>query len=134
MDQPYLWHDTLEEAFQDVVSALGGPKKAAALLWPSLFKRSPNDAARKLSHCLDHERAEKLSFDEILLLGEKGREVNCHTIMHFLAKYWGYQDPMPLDPKTENEKLMDEYIKAVAKQEQLVKQMQQMSQLKVVGK
>lgn len=129
MDQQSLWVDSLEEAMQAAVSALGGPKKTASMLWPSM---RITDAARKLNHCLDPDRAEKLSGHEFELLGEKARESDCHTIMHYLAKRWGYQEPKPVEPENEQARLMRDYIKAVDDMKKLTLQMQHMGELKAV--
>src|SRR5690349_4432059 len=107
MSQQELWHDRFEDALRTVVDACGGPKKVADRLWPNLPLA---DAARKLLHCLDPERAEKLTPNEIQLLLQWGREVNCHAAMVYLSRECGYEPPVPSDPETEQAKLQREYI------------------------
>lgn len=118
MDQQELWHDTLEDALRTVVDAAGGPKKVADKLWPSMPLA---DAARKLNHCLDPERAEKLTPREIQLLLQWGREHNCHAAMVFLNRECGYHPPEPTDPETEIAKAKREFVEAAEKIERLGK-------------
>lgn len=129
MDQQDLWHDSLEEAQQAAVIAIGGPKKVGAMLWPTM---KITDAARKLNHCLDPERPEKLSAGEFELLGQCAREASCHTIMAYLARRWGYQKPLPIQPEDEQAKLMRDFIAMGKQMEKISEQMQHMTQLKAV--
>lgn len=110
MNQAELFHDTFEDALRTVVDAIGGPKKAAARLWPNKLIA---DAQRLLLHCLDPERAEKLTPHEIGVLIGWGREAGCHSPMIYLARQCGYEDPKPIDPQTEQERLQRDFVKSV---------------------
>lgn len=122
--QQALWHDSLEDSLRDVVTALGGPKAVAHMLWPA---KTLQDGARLLNHCLDSERPEKLGLAEVVLLLTKGREADCHTAMHFLADAAGYETPKPINPETERERVQREFIRAQAQMQELVKRMERLS-------
>lgn len=113
--------EALVVALRSIVEALGGPKRVASELWPS---KSITDAARYLNHCLDASRAEKLSLDEVLWLLKHGAEADVHTGMHFLAQHCGYKTPERVNPETERDKLMREYIESVNRQEVLVRRLE----------
>ena len=121
MHQESLWHDTIEEALRAVVVMLGGPKRVAGQLWPS---KSITEGARFLNHCLDPERPEKLSLDELQWLLREGRLAGVHTAMSFLASAAGYNEPQPKNPETERDKLQREFIASVQAQQRLLKQME----------
>lgn len=109
MQQETLWHETLEDALKDVVVALGGPKKVGSQLWPAL---PIEDAARKLNHCLDRDKPNKLSPDELLWLLRAGVEAGCLTPLTFINRFCKCEDAKPLDPETEKERLMREFMHA----------------------
>ncbi len=115
-----LFCDSLEEALKAIVFAAGGPKEIGCALWPT---KKPAAAAQDLNHCLDPDRALKLSLDEVEFILRQGREVGVHTGMDYLARVCGYETPRPMNPETEKERLQREFIKAVEIQAQLVRQM-----------
>lgn len=121
MQQESLWHDTIEEALRTVVVTLGGPKRVAGQLWPS---KSITEGARFLNHCLDPERAEKLSLDELQWLLREGRLAGVHTAMSFLAGEAGYDEPQPKNPETERDQLQREFIESVKRQQYLLSQLE----------
>lgn len=119
VEQQALWHDTLEDALRDIVSALGGPKTVGHALWPG--KTIP-EASRYLSHCLDPERAEKLSLGELLWLLKQGRSKGVHTAFDFLAKECGYKWET-IEPEDERAKLQREFVEMGKRMEGMLKQM-----------
>lgn len=121
MTQNQLWHDTFEDALRAILDAAGGPKKVAADLWPS---KSLSDAHRRLLHCLDPERDQKLSLDELVWLMAKGREVGCHTAMAYIARACGYADSVPVDPEDERAELQRAFLESVKAQKDILKRME----------
>lgn len=119
--QQALWRDTLEDSLRHVVEGLGGPKRVAGDLWPA---RPVVDAARHLNRCLDPERPEKLSFDELLWLLRAGCAADVHTAMAFLAQACGYETPKRVNPESERDRLMREYIHSVEQQQALVRRLE----------
>lgn len=104
-----LWHESLSDALLAVVMAAGGPKKIGSEMWATM---SPDDAGRKLSHCLNKDRAEKLTLDEVEFLLKKGREINVHTGMAYLSSRCGYDDPRPIEAEEKTARLQREFIEA----------------------
>ena len=96
MEQSALFVESFEEAIADAVKALRGPKAVGTALWPEM---SAELAAKRLNHCLDPERPEKLELSQVLLIAKRAREVNCHTVMAFLAAQLDYEYT-PVDPET----------------------------------
>lgn len=109
MDQQRLFHDTLEDALEDVVHALGGPKRVAGELWPS---KEPRAAAILLRHCLNPDRAEKFALDELMWMLKAASAVDCHVATHFIARQCGYREPEKLNPEDEKARLQREFIAA----------------------
>lgn len=124
MDQTLLWHDSLAAALEAAVYAIGGPKVVASELWPS---KSPQDAARQLHHCLNQDRAEKLSLDEIEWILQRARAAGCHVAMAYLAQRCGYADPQPVEPEDERALLQRQFIEAKDELARLVARMDQIS-------
>lgn len=94
--QTPLFVDSIEEALRDAVSALKGPKSVGVMLWPEL---SADVAAKRLNHCLDPERPEKLELSQVLLIAKKARSANCHTLIAYLCAELDYEWK-PIDPET----------------------------------
>lgn len=109
MDQQTLFVESLEEALRDCVNALKGPKAVGVALWPEL---SADLAAKRLNHCLDPERQEKLELSQVLLIAKRARLAGCHTVMAFLAQQLDYECKA-VDPETEVQRLQREFVQAV---------------------
>ena len=93
MTQEPLFVESLEEALRDAINALRGPKEVGVMLWPSM---KADLAGRRVNQCLDHDRDEKFTLSELLLIAKRARALNCHTVMAFLAKELSY-DLHPID-------------------------------------
>ena len=117
-DQQALWHDTVEDALRDIVAALGGPKTVGHSLWPG---KSIAEAARYLNHCLDPERAEKLSLGELLWLLREGRQKEVHTAAAFIAQHCGYKWEV-VNPEDQRAKLQREFVESVKQLGRIQKQ------------
>lgn len=105
-----LFCDSLADAIRAVVLALGGNKRVGNLLWPSL---PADEAGRKLAHCLNPDKREKLSPEDFMLILRESRKVNCHAGFAYIAHECGYADPVPLEPEDERAALQRQYIEAV---------------------
>src|SRR3990172_9592427 len=102
------WNDALTA----VVHALGGFKRAGLELRPELQTKH-EAAAQWLRDCLNAEKRDRLSPDQVLYLLRRAREINFHA-----AKYWfdselGYQQGPPIAPR-------DELATLLHRQEQLL--------------
>jgi hypothetical protein len=112
MNQPALFITDIYDALGDVVRALGGPKKVGAELRP---EKPADEAATWVKDCLNRNRREKFDPDQVLWLLRKGREIECHAAMNYLAQQAGYAEPQPIEPETELAKLLREYLELEAK-------------------
>ena len=128
--QPALYHDPLQDALSEVVTALGGAKVVGALLWP---EKSADDAGRQLRHALDPDRPEKASLEQLALLLRLGREKGAHAGMYFLARDAGYQDPVAVEPEDERAKLQREFIQAQQAMFAMAKRMERAGLLREVA-
>lgn len=119
--QSALFHDSLQDAIAAVVAALGGAKAVGAQLWP---EKAADEAGRLLRHCLNAERAEKLSLEQLVWLLREARKRGAHDAMHFLARECGYQDPAPVEPADERAALMRQLVDAQAALQALAKRLE----------
>lgn len=102
--QSPLFYESVHDALRELVRVLGGAKAVGHLLWPG---KSMQDAQTRLLNCLDHNRAEKLGPEELLLLLAKGNEAGCHVVMAYFNTECGYEQPRPRDPKEEKDKAVE---------------------------
>ena len=105
-----LFYDSYEDAIRSTVLALGGFKKVGALLWPAV---PADDAGRKLAHCLNLEKREKLDLGELALIRKAARQAGVHMLAAHEMREAGYAEPAPLAPEDEHAQLQREFITAV---------------------
>ena len=67
---------------------------------------------RKLLACLNPERAEKLSLDEVVAVMRLGRQHGCRAPMRFLAHALSYAEPQPIQPRDEADELRRQFIES----------------------
>lgn len=105
-----LFFDSYEDAIRSTVLALGGFKKVGALLWPAM---PADDAGRKLAHCLNLDKREKLDLGELALVRKAARQSGVHILATHELREAGYAEPQPLAPEDEAAQLQREFITAV---------------------
>lgn len=105
-----LFYDSYEDAIRDAVLALGGFKKAGSMLWPTL---PVDDAGRRLAHCLNGEKREKLAPGELQLIRRAARQAGVHILAAYEARDAGYAEPQPIAPEDEAAQLQREFIASV---------------------
>lgn len=103
-------HEHLHEALIEAVKAAGGSKAVAIALWGSAA--GVDVVQRKLLACLNPERAEKLSLDEVLAVMRLGRQHGCHAPMQFLSRALSYAEPQPIQPRDEADELRRQFIES----------------------
>lgn len=104
-----LMHESINDALREVVQAAGGAKKAGSTLWPEL----PIDqASGRVRDCLNSDRREKFSPEQVMLLAKLGRQCGCHALALFMARECGYADPQPIEPEDEVARLQREFAEA----------------------
>lgn len=119
-----LFYDSYEDAIRDCVTALGGNKAVGNMLWPAL---PADEAGRKLAHCLNSEKREKLDLGELRLIRRAARQAGVHILAHYEARDAGYTEPQPLNPEDEAAQLQREFIASVKALEQLQARMARVS-------
>lgn len=85
--------ESINDALRAAVLALGGYKKVGALLRPELPLAQAEAWAR---HCLDGQRREKFSPEQVLLVLREARKIGFHAAMDFVACDTGYK-AQPVD-------------------------------------
>lgn len=115
-----LFYDTYEDAIRDCVTSLGGNKRVGSMLWPTM---PADEAGRKLAHCLNAEKREKLDLCELQMIRREARKAGVHILAHFEARDAGYTEPQPLNPEDEQAQLQREFIASVKALEQLQRRM-----------
>lgn len=103
--QPELFHESLNDALRAVVQAMGGAKKVGVAMRPEL---AMEPAARWVLDCLNPDRRERFDPEQVLWLLREGRKANCHAAMAYLAAECGYAEPVPIDPKVQEDRLLDD--------------------------
>lgn len=116
------------ESFQDALieccKAIGGSKVVASLLWPAKAARDVETARRYLAACLDPDRAEKLSLDELMLILRKARDKGCHVGMEFLCAELSYAPPQPIAVEDARDELQRKFVASVAELARMAEQIQ----------
>jgi hypothetical protein len=99
--------ETFNDALIECVKAAGGSKEVGVVLWGQ--SQGVDAAQRRLLACLNPERAEKLSLDEIVQVMRMARDRGCHVGMQYLADSLGYT-VAPIEPKDELLELQRRFI------------------------
>lgn len=112
--------ESVNDALREAVRQLGGHKKVGPALWP---EHPLEQASNRLRDCLNPDRREKLSPEQILFILKLGREAGYHGAMAFLATDAGYEAPRPLAPEDKEAELQRMFIAAVEQLEVIQKQL-----------
>jgi hypothetical protein len=101
MEQPALFHETIEDALGADIAALGGPKKCGAWLFSHL---PPDQAGGMVRACLNQERSEKLGPLQVYQVMEKAATASSFATLQFYAHHLGFNVEW-IDPKDEADAL-----------------------------
>lgn len=123
-----MFFDSYETAVAATVTALGGNKIVGNMLWPSM---PADEAGRKLAHCLNPEKRDKLCINELALIRREARKKGVHILAHHEARDAGYAEPKPLNPESEHAQLQREYIAAVRNMQELTERMAHLGSLRI---
>lgn len=96
LNQVALFHDSIYDAVGADVAAIGGVKKAAALLWPHMA-----DSASKLRSCLSTEHPQKLEMEEFQTIIRLAREAGSSAILDYMAQSHGFKKVEWIKPEDE---------------------------------
>lgn len=123
--------DDARTATQQMIVALGGPKKAGPLLWPSM---TIDDAADKLNRCLNPRKRDAMKIEEWLLLCREARQAGCLIGVAFVNDYCDCAAPVPITPEDVEDELRREFIHASDRMESIVKRMETLEKRRRVGR
>lgn len=101
--------ETINDALIECVKALGGSKQVGPRIWP---EKTPEGAQRLLLDCLNPDRPQHLTPEQVQFVLGLARAVGCHAGMQFLAASLSYAEPTPVEPEDERVQLQREFIEA----------------------
>lgn len=104
-----LIHESITDALREVIQAAGGYKKVGAMMFTDI---PPDHAAGKVRDCLNIDRRERFTPDQVMMIARLGRQVGCHALINHMARECGYSDPAPIEPEDEVARLQREFIEA----------------------
>jgi hypothetical protein len=123
-----LFHESLNEALNDCIRACGGGKQVAVRLWP---EKAPDAAHRLLLDCLNADRPQHLTPEQLVLVLRLAREKGCHIGATYLMHELGYDDPKPIEPRDEAADLQRAFMQSVEQQRQILARMERLQGLPV---
>jgi hypothetical protein len=103
--------ETVNDAAREVVRALGGTKQIGPKLWPG---KEAADAQRHLNDCLNSDRPQRLTPDELITLARWGRDLGCHALASFFNERAGYAPPVPVSPEDEKAELQRRTVEGIS--------------------
>lgn len=115
--------ESINDAVQEMVRCLGGPKIVGKILWP---EKGVEAAARQLADCLNTERAARLSPEQTVLLFAMSRQAGYHGAKRWFDESTGYVPGEPMEPEDERAKLQRQYIDSVTTAGQLVARLEKL--------
>ncbi len=118
-----MTYETLNDALIDCVKACGGSKVVGAALWPA---KGVEVAQRQLLACLNPDRNEKLSPDELLFILSMSRAKGCHAGINHIANVTSYAEPVPVSKEDAADQLKREFIEATNKLAAMAQQIQRL--------
>lgn len=110
MTAPALFHESLNDAMREVISALGGSQAVGVLMKPL---KPADESGRWVKDCLNPGKRERFTPDQVLFILRAGRAAGCHAAMNYLAREAGYADPIPVEPEDERARAQRDFEMAV---------------------
>ncbi|MGL4651264.1 MAG: hypothetical protein ACRC1H_17800 [Caldilineaceae bacterium] len=92
----------LTEVLIECVKAAGGSKVVGPALWP---EKPLESAQRLLLDCLNDDRPQRLTPEQVLLVARLARERGCHAYAQHVAQALSYAAPVPVQPQDEADDL-----------------------------
>lgn len=119
--------EDINDALREAVRKLGGHKKVGPQMRPEL---PLEQAANWLRDCLNPDRREKLSPEQVQFLLRLARAAGFDGAMGFVAFDAGYEPPRPVLPKDQEAELQHKFIDAVERLEAIQRQLQRVQQIR----
>jgi hypothetical protein len=105
-----LFVEDLNEALRATINALGGYKSVGVELRP---EKSAVDAGKWLADCLNPDKRDRLTPDQLAYIRRRARIAGCHILAAFEMQDAGYAAPVAIAPEDEAAQLQREFINAV---------------------
>lgn len=121
--QLQLVHESFNDALREVVQALGGSKKVGAMLRPA---KTADEGGRWALDCLNPDRREHFTPDDVLFLLREARRAGCHAALGYLCAEAGYATPQPVEPADEAAELQRAFIESVRQQQRMLDRLGQL--------
>jgi hypothetical protein len=91
--------ETPEDALKYSIQSLGGAKAVAPSMWPD---KSVENARDYLLACLNSDRAEKLSYSQIIYIFKLAKQIGAHAGFEWFANACEYEsNPISLEEQKE---------------------------------
>lgn len=113
--------ETLNDALIACVKAAGGSKKVGPILWP---EKGEEAAQRLLLDCLNLDRPQHLTPEQMVLLFRLARDKGHHAGIGFVLEQLGYAPTSPIEPKDEAAELQRQFIESVKAQQALLSRLE----------
>lgn len=99
--QMSLHHESIADALREVIQAAGGAKAVGERMFPDM----PIDhAASRIRDCLNHDRGECFTPDQVMMILRMGHQAGCHAGLIFIAReLWATQTRCQSSPKTRSQ-------------------------------
>lgn len=122
--QVQLFYESITDVLRALVQALGGAKKVGAAM-------RGNDigieaAGRWVLDCLNPDRRERFTPEQVLWLLAEARKVQFHAGMHYINVEAGYAPPLPVEPEDERAQLQRQVIEATAVLRQSIERLERL--------
>jgi len=114
--QAELFHDSENDALGSDIAAMGGFKRIAGQLWPSMKIES---AYAKLKNSLSDTKAEKLEFCEVIQIIAWAKEHNSFASINYITDKCGFERAQAKKPEDVIADLLRAYIDSVKTQKQI---------------
>jgi hypothetical protein len=85
------------------------------------------DSSNWVTACLNPDRREHFTPEQVQLLIREARKVGCHAAINFMCADAGYSNPQPIDPEDEKAKLQREFIEATKQQTRNIERLEQLA-------
>jgi hypothetical protein len=122
-----LWYDDILDALKADCIAIGGKawaKDVGLMIWSD---KSADAAARMLSDCLNPDRNQRLTPDQLKLVIREARKVDSYCTIAYICNDACLSIPHPVDPESEKELLKREVVKAADTFKQMIERLERLS-------
>lgn len=116
MEQPNLFGDTIHDALEALVAALGGMKRVGFELWPD---DGPERAGQHLRDALNPKHRTNLPPEKLMALLRMGHKAGIHSAFDFICDDLEYKRTDPVNREQQVAELQKEFLGAVANLERL---------------